>query len=135
MCVHEIAPHEAVALFQWRQEKARSAVAIAVENGTLQRAGYCSQCGSQRKIQGHHEDYSQPLVVEWLCQHCHVVRHRQPSLKTPREVENGACPCGYLRCKARVDYTTGERFYWPNETSDDFRFLVQYRKRLGQAVN
>ena len=29
-----------------------------------------------RALHGHHEDYSQPLEVVWLCAPCHGLRHR-----------------------------------------------------------
>lgn len=36
----------------------------------------CERCGSQ-KVQAHHEDYSKPLEVVWLCQAHHTARHRE----------------------------------------------------------
>ena len=39
----------------------------------------CEVC-AEKKVEGHHEDYSKPLVVNWLCKRCHVIRHKQ--LKT-----------------------------------------------------
>jgi DNA repair exonuclease SbcCD ATPase subunit len=52
---------------------ARSAVANAIRDGKLQRKP-CSVCG---KIwsQAHHEDYSKPLEVIWLCNKHHHDRH------------------------------------------------------------
>jgi hypothetical protein len=32
------------------------------------------RCG-EPKVHAHHEDYSRPLDVTWLCQKCHVQRH------------------------------------------------------------
>jgi ribosomal protein S27AE len=48
-------------------------VQYAVKTGRLEKTP-CVECGDE-KVQGHHEDYAQPLVVEWLCAACHTVRH------------------------------------------------------------
>ena len=53
-----------------------------VANGIVARAirgGYlipqpCAECSAE-KAQAHHEDYSEPLVVEWLCRKHHLKRH------------------------------------------------------------
>jgi hypothetical protein len=44
----------------------------AVEEGKLMRSEYCLQCGKKCKTEGHHEDYSKPLDVIWLCRLCHA---------------------------------------------------------------
>jgi len=36
----------------------------------------CQNCGSAES-QMHHSDYSQPLLVEWLCRPCHLAHHRE----------------------------------------------------------
>lgn len=52
--------------------KAHRAIEYAVTSGKLQRAP-CVICGA--KAQAHHEDYSKPLRVIWLCHSHHVERH------------------------------------------------------------
>ena len=56
-----------------QQDAAHRAVTRAIKNGTLVRPDVCSKCGKNRgaPIEGHHEDYSKPLSVEWLCSVCH----------------------------------------------------------------
>ena len=54
---------------------ARDEVRKARRNGTLI-PGPCKICGSEEDIQAHHEDYSKPLEVEWLCGSCHRDLHR-----------------------------------------------------------
>jgi len=56
--------------------KARQQVSDAVRKGKLMR-GSCTVCGSYKNIDGHHEDYSKPLDIVWLCKPCHKARHKQ----------------------------------------------------------
>lgn len=56
---------------------ARKAVNAAVAIGLLTRPELCEKCGRpyHRTLQGHHEDYTKPLEVMWLCQSCHSAQH------------------------------------------------------------
>ena len=54
--------------------KARTAVSNAVRDGRLTRQP-CECCGAS-KVHGHHEDYSKPLSVNWLCPPCHKWWHQ-----------------------------------------------------------
>jgi Homeodomain-like domain len=53
------------------QHKARQAVHDAVANGKLTKPARCESCQSTNPLESHHEDYSKPLVVVWLCHRCH----------------------------------------------------------------
>jgi len=48
----------------------------AIRNGELIKSLNCSKCGSDEKIEGHHDDYTKPLEVRWLCEKCHKEWHR-----------------------------------------------------------
>lgn len=50
--------------------------AKAVREGKLKPAKSCSVCKSKKLIEGHHDDYTKPLSVRWLCQKCHKEWHR-----------------------------------------------------------
>ncbi len=54
---------------------ARQKVKNAVFNGTLVRPKFCSKCNVDCWPDAHHEDYSKPLEVEWLCRKCHQIKH------------------------------------------------------------
>lgn len=57
------------------QEKASAndAVSAAVRNGRLVKPRHCQACGVDpgKPLHGHHDDYSRPLSVRWLCRPCH----------------------------------------------------------------
>lgn len=62
------------------RDKARRSYRYAIETGVLVRPDTCEMCGEKPKvgkIQGHHEDYSKPLEVKWLCVRCHGFVHRK----------------------------------------------------------
>ena len=48
----------------------------AVRDGALFKASNCSVCDSTEKIEGHHDDYTKPMEVRWLCESCHKEWHR-----------------------------------------------------------
>lgn len=58
-----------------RKHSARNKVSKALKNGSLIKATNCSRCGSGKRLQGHHKDYTKPLKVEWLCIPCHKKEH------------------------------------------------------------
>ncbi len=55
--------------------RAKRIVAWAIISGRLKRMP-CEVCGTL-KAEGHHEDYSKPLDVRWLCRKHHVMRHKE----------------------------------------------------------
>jgi len=57
--------------------KARYLLRMAVTHGKVVKPSKCEECGARGRIHGHHEDYSKPLSVEWLCAACHGIRHRK----------------------------------------------------------
>jgi len=67
----------------WRiRHRATAKVAYALRMGRLER-GPCERCGAIHgidgvEIEGHHDDYSKPLEVRWLCKMpCHIDHHRE----------------------------------------------------------
>jgi hypothetical protein len=63
---------------------ARQVFSNAVRDGRITKPAACSACEQEvprRRLHGHHDDYSRPLDVEWLCARC----HRQAHLSAPRK--------------------------------------------------
>lgn len=52
------------------KDSVRGMVSVAIQRGRLQRQP-CEECGNP-KAEAHHDDYSKPLDVRWLC----AVDHR-----------------------------------------------------------
>jgi len=47
--------------------------------GVIKKPSVCQDCGARkqkREIHGHHEDYTKPLEVIWVCIDCHWKRHK-----------------------------------------------------------
>src|SRR4051794_10655287 len=45
--------------------------------GELKRPDRCECCLKWGEVQAHHEDYSKPLDIWWVCRVCHVERHME----------------------------------------------------------
>jgi uncharacterized Zn finger protein (UPF0148 family) len=57
-----------------RTGPATAAVHVAVKKGILVRQP-CEVCGATKYIDAHHEDYTKPLSVRWLCRSHHRQTH------------------------------------------------------------
>lgn len=57
--------------------KAHRMVTYYLRTGGLVRPASCERCPRTTHIHGHHDDYSKPLDVTWLCPVCHKVRHAE----------------------------------------------------------
>jgi len=88
---------QALARLRTPKGRAMQRVHDAIRAGKIVKPAQCADCGSPRplrELHGHHEDYSLPLVVIWVCPKCHGRRHRrydeQGHLIVPRlEAWNG----------------------------------------------
>lgn len=57
--------------------KAHCLVNNAIKNGNLIRPANCEICGVECKPHGHHNDYTKPLEINWLCNKCHKQWHKE----------------------------------------------------------
>lgn len=57
--------------------KAKMILNNAVSRGGIIKPSFCEKCSSEPAVlHGHHDDYSKPLSVRWLCPSCHVRWHK-----------------------------------------------------------
>jgi hypothetical protein len=73
----------AEATFEWKKNhpeayKAHITVYRALKSGKLVKPKTCADCLQERRLSAHHEDYTKPLEVDWLCSSCHKLRHLIP---------------------------------------------------------
>jgi hypothetical protein len=54
-----------------RHDAARRAAALAERLGLVNRPSVCQACFHFRPLERHHPDYSDPILVEFLCRDCH----------------------------------------------------------------
>jgi hypothetical protein len=72
---------ESYPAYRRRKQMVYRAYHAAIMDGTLVR-GPCEVCGATKNqdgsgIEGHHDDYSRPLKVRWLCEEHHIQWHRE----------------------------------------------------------
>jgi ribosomal protein S27AE len=63
-------------------DAARSRIQVAIYRGQISRPSKCSECGREYRPQdangfivAHHDDYSKPYDIRWLCKKCHFKLH------------------------------------------------------------
>lgn len=71
----------AIQIMEWRRQNpekvaAHKIVADALKGGRVVNPGRCSSCGKiSNYLDAHHDDYSHPLKIRWLCIPCHRKAH------------------------------------------------------------
>lgn len=58
------------------KKKANTILNRAVKRGIVSKPSACNRCGCSGRLEGHHDNYSMPLAVEWLCTKCHGLTRR-----------------------------------------------------------
>jgi integrase len=57
----------------------------ALASGVLTKPENCEICGLKETLDAHHDDYSKPLEVKWLCRSCHKCNHSGISAPNPHK--------------------------------------------------
>lgn len=53
------------------RRRATNTLNRAIAKGTIKPKKRCEVCKKKERIDAHHDDYSKPLAVKWLCRKCH----------------------------------------------------------------
>ena len=59
------------------RDRATYLVSYEIKCGRLIRPEVCSSCNAECKPHGHHDNYTKPLDVTWLCEPCHKKWHKE----------------------------------------------------------
>lgn len=88
------------------KHQARVKLGIAIKQGKVVRPNQCSRCGKvASRIEGHHPDYEQPLLVEWYCPPCHFIIHPHGGGGKPKTQTVPCNQCDRLIDKRRNQIT------------------------------
>lgn len=68
------------AIMEWQRnnpekKKAHDKVFQAIKMGKIIKPISCSECLREKRLSAHHNNYSRPLDVLWLCSSCHKKKH------------------------------------------------------------
>lgn len=56
---------------------ARNILNAAIRDGKIIKPEICERCRFPGNLHGHHDDYSKPMEVQWLCASCHGKLHKE----------------------------------------------------------
>ncbi len=65
------------------KQKVRSIFYYVFNQMNVQRPTICQQCGKERKLIAHYEDYTKPFKVIWVCRNCHTSIHNKERVQEP----------------------------------------------------
>lgn len=57
------------------KKAARIILNAYISMGKIVKPNSCEMCLKKIRVEGHHEDYSKPLEVKWVCKRCHADIH------------------------------------------------------------
>ena len=101
--------------------QAQRAAQKAIRNGVLVRKP-CEKC-SNPKVHAHHDDYSKPLEIRWLCSKCHgeihnneLKRHYESNKNPliPKAIELRESKLSYGKISKILNISRSQVFKWIN---------------------
>lgn len=60
-----------------KKQNCRALMNYHLRKGRIEKPKECSMCHEEKKLDGHHDDYSKPLEVTWVCRACHFQIHKR----------------------------------------------------------
>ncbi len=93
----------------------------AIKRGDLVNPGVCEQCQSTAYVEGHHDDYSKPLDVRWLCKSCHRLWHVKNG--EGKNADVGPTPSDCEQCGNRL----------PSRSRSDRKFCSSECRKAARA--
>lgn len=71
---------------EWVAENPHKVVAMrkarwAIKTNKIKKQDKCSKCNMNKKTVAHHEDYTKPLDIIWVCHSCHKKIHIEKNNK------------------------------------------------------
>jgi ribosomal protein S27AE len=77
---YRISHNSATSRWNKNNQKKKYAITMignAIRDKKLDKPSKCSNCNSEGRIHGHHDDYDKPIEVRWLCSKCHRSWHKE----------------------------------------------------------
>jgi hypothetical protein len=123
------------------RQRSRMVARVARRQGRL-KPQPCEQCGS-KKSHGHHDDYTKPLEVRWLCIGCHAQKHLpigpSKSLRPKPEIPRKKTVCGLTHEQRRERLAAMVALVESGRTVEDvaaeFDVCVPYLRAKAREIN
>jgi len=82
------------------KQACRNQSMTGLKKGIIVKPDFCQECGSNSRLYMHHNDYSKPYEVVWMCAKCHSHHHNE-NITVAAPVFLGR----ELRAKAQREYS------------------------------
>lgn len=119
------------------KQRARVDVSLAIRGGTLTREP-CETCG-EAKSEAHHDDYTKPLDVRWLCRRHHRWHHSYADAVASGmggQVRKARVAAGLTQPEfaERVGVKVRVVSHWEAGTRKPWRYLAEIARATGKPL-